>query len=86
MKARFVWADGYVDRRQALNHAAWRRFRWDRDDVPVDRRLDLLTGCLIFLRTDGELVDVVEFTRVDCTDGSFEFREVGGRYREVGGR
>jgi len=77
-KARFVWADGYVDHRRVFEHAAaWRRLRWDREDVDLEKRYDLLSRSLNLLGSAGTLpeVEVVEFERVRYNDGSFEFRE-----------
>lgn len=81
VKARFVWADGYMDHRNVLvGHIVWRRFRWDREDVDSKRRYDLLYGSLNLLGSDGALTivtdpDVAEFERASYDDSSFEFIE-----------
>lgn len=72
----FRWKDGWLDYRIVPRLPHWTRFRWDRDDVPVDRRWGLLNRCLNHPRSDDSPEDIVEFERIVFADGSFEFVEI----------
>jgi len=75
VKSRFKWRDGWIDYRRVPSVAFWDRFRWDREDVPIDRRKELLNGCLNYPSADGSPPDLVRFERVYYEDKSFEFVE-----------
>ena len=72
VKARFKWADGYVDYRNVPNAPLCNRYRFDRED----QVFDLPSG---FWDSSDSLrdatVDVVVFERKSYSDGSFEFVE-----------
>lgn len=69
--ALFRWADGYRDYRPAtIGAQVWRRFKGDRDDA-LPRTLDFDAA----LSSESEPVEVVVFSRVSYSDGSFEFVE-----------
>lgn len=75
--ARFVWADGFVDRRAVIaGAAAWHRFAGDRADA-IGRGVDLRADAPPFPEDGQEPAGFrhVTFRRVTFPDGSVEYQE-----------